>query len=142
MPKEFQRFVISQVAILIRDGKCLILEDAAHPGRYILPGGRIDEGEESEPAFRRELKEEINLDDFKNLGLVSYDIWYVKNEMKALCVLVFLIENNDSPIQLSPEHLSAKWISVNQIATTNFVWPKAGKMIADGFTYYKLIKKY
>lgn len=141
MAKEFQKFVISQVGVLIRDAKCLILEDAAHAGRWILPGGRIDEGEESEPAFRRELKEEIDLDIFNNLGLVSYDIWYVKNDMKAVCALAFLIENNDSEIKLSSEHSGYQWIREDQIKDINFVWPKADKMVLAGFERYKLLKK-
>jgi len=141
MSKEFQRFVISQVAILIRDGKCLILEDAAHPGRWILPGGRIDEGEESEIAFARELKEEINFGHFVNLGLVEYDIWYVKNDMKAVCALAFLIKNNDTEIKLSSEHSGFQWITENQVKDTNFLWPKADKMVISGFERYKLINK-
>ena len=141
MPKEFQKFVISQVGILIRDGKCLILEDAAHPGRWILPGGRIDEGEQSEVAFARELKEEIGFDSFVNLGLVSYDIWYVENAMKAVCALAFLIENNDAEIKLSSEHLNFKWITENEIKDTNFLWPKANKMVAEGFERYKFLNK-
>ena len=106
-----------------------------------MPGGRIDEGEESEPAFNRELKEEIDLDNFTNLGLVSYDIWYVKNEMKAVCALAFLVSNDETEIKLSPEHTGYQWIREDQIEDINFLWPKADKMVTAGFAHYKLINK-
>jgi len=58
MKKEFEKFTISQVAIIIKDNKSLILEFADRPGMWGLLGGRIDKGELREEAFKRELKEE------------------------------------------------------------------------------------
>lgn len=140
MSNKFQKFVISQVAVLIRDGKCLVLEIAEYPGRWCLPGGRIDEGELSEEALARELKEEINIGNFKNLGLVSYDIWYPNDDIeRGVCALVFLIENNDAEIKLSTEHLGYRWISESEVEDINFFWSSAIRMIESGFERYKSI---
>jgi 8-oxo-dGTP pyrophosphatase MutT (NUDIX family) len=138
MLKEFQRFVISQVAILIRDNKCLILEDAAHPGKWILPGGRMDEGELSEPAFKREIKEEIGLESFTNLGIIDHDIWYPGRyqDNAGVCALAFLIENDNDEIKLSSEHLQARWINSAELDDYYFIWPNAKRMIKKGFDYF------
>ena len=57
----FQNFRISQSAILIRDNRALILQDAKPHRKWLLPGGHIDEHELAEEAFRREIKEELAL---------------------------------------------------------------------------------
>ena len=59
MENNFEYFQISQAAIIMHEGKCLILEFASSPGYWGLPGGRIDKGESAKVAFSRELKEEI-----------------------------------------------------------------------------------
>ncbi|HRY63459.1 MAG TPA: NUDIX domain-containing protein [Patescibacteria group bacterium] len=69
MPKEFEKFWITQAGVIIKDNKCLILELADKPGYWDIPGGRVDmgEGDNSEAAFRREIKEELDVDNFKRL---------------------------------------------------------------------------
>lgn len=133
---EFQKFTISQVAVLIRDDKCLILEDGQHPGQYLLPGGRMDEGEFPKEAFKRELKEEIGFDDFKALGLVGFDSWYTAHGT-AQAGVVYLIENNGDEIVLSGEHLKAVWVKETDLGNYSFVWPNCKGMIIDGFKMYK-----
>jgi len=110
MKDNFERFMVSQVGVLIRDNKCLILKDSATK-QWLLPGGRADVGEIGEVAFRREIKEEINLDVFENLGVVDYDIWYTAKENIPVCAIASLIKNNKDDIILSPEHLKFGWVS-------------------------------
>lgn len=138
MTKEFQRFVISQVGIIIRDNKCLILEDAAHPGLWILPGGRMDEGELGVPAFKREILEELGLESFENFGIIDYDIWYpsVYKDNVGVCGLAFFIKNDNDEIKLTSEHLQAKWIDLDELSDYNFIWPNAKRMIEKGFERY------
>lgn len=136
---EFQRFTISQVAILIRDSKCLILEDGQHPGQYVLPGGRMDEGEFPEKAFKRELKEEIGFDNFKVFGLVGFDSWYTAHGT-AQAGVVYLIENESDEIKLSGEHLGFVWAKETELDNYSFVWPNCKRMIIDGFRMHRNIK--
>ena len=62
--RTFETFQVSQVAILIRDNKCLVLRFAVTDNTktsdlWGLPGGRIDQQENQLPSFKREIKEEI-----------------------------------------------------------------------------------
>jgi len=138
--ENFERFYVSQVGILIRDNKCLILEFSEHPGVWGLPGGRIDRGELGKEAFLRELREEIGFNDVEIHKLLDYDIFYHSPE-KPMCAIVQYIENNNSEIVLSEEHLQYKWISENEIDKYNFVWENAPRMIKKGFEYYRNNKK-
>lgn len=135
----FERFYISQVGILIRNNKCLILEFTKLPGEWGLPGGRIDKMENAEEAFKREIKEEINFDNFEIKGFIDYDIFYTRSN-KPYCAIIQYITNEESEITLSHEHSRYKWIGEDEIENFSFVWPKLPETIKKGFKYHKLNK--
>jgi len=56
--------LISSLAVILRDGEMLLIKraDEPHMGHWCPPGGFIDEGESSEEATVREVKEETGLD--------------------------------------------------------------------------------
>ena len=137
MKKEFEKFTISQVAVLIRDNKCLILEFARSPGKWGLPGGRIDKGEMGEEAFRREIKEELNLSCFEIVDIVDLDIWYTPNG-RAVSAPAFLIQNDSDKIVLSNEHTSMEWVTEDRLDDYDFLWPNAKRMLKSGFRRNKL----
>jgi 8-oxo-dGTP pyrophosphatase MutT (NUDIX family) len=134
MGKKFDKFWISQVAVLIRDNKCLILEFSR--GGWGLPGGRIDTGEHCDEAFARELKEELDLDSFKILGIVDFDTWTARTG-DSVSGIAKLIKNDDSQIKLSHEHTKLAWVAEEELDNYNFVWPNAKRMIRKGFEYLR-----
>ena len=138
MVKEFEKFTISQAAILIKDNKCLIGEDASHPGRWALPGGRIDKGEDRETAFRRELIEEINLPEFKVIELIDYHAWH-NNEI-ARASVIFLIEAEIDKIKAGEEFSQLKWVEEKDLDNYNFIWDHAIQAIKKGFKVYRNIQ--
>ena len=133
----FEKFMVSQVAIIIRDGECLVLEDAANPGTYVIPGGRIDKGEDPREAFKRELKEEINLDKFEIIKLVDADVWYVKKNSNPMCGIAYLIDADIQEVALSDEHSQARWVSEDELSSIKFLWPCAERMCRSGFEQQK-----
>ena len=140
MKDNFERFTISQAALIIRDNKCLILKDAKYPW-WLLPGGRVDIGENKEIAFTRELQEELGVTDFKILGVADYDIWYGADTKKPVSAIVNLVDASQQEIKLSGEHSDYKWIAEEELEKYEFRWPKTIKMIKNGFKYKKLLEK-
>ncbi|MFA6382808.1 MAG: NUDIX domain-containing protein [Parcubacteria group bacterium] len=139
MKKEFEKFVISLAAIIIRNNKCLILEYAKYSKMWGLPGGRIDKGEfVAGESLRRELEEELGLSNFKNLGVVDYDISW-NSEDHAKCNIILLIENDSDEIKISPEHIQLKWIGEDEINNYQFRWDNMERVIKNGFKYHKLL---
>jgi 8-oxo-dGTP pyrophosphatase MutT (NUDIX family) len=143
MEENFERFMVSQAAIIIRNNKCLILEFSDSPGKWGLPGGRIDKEELGEKAFYRELKEELGFDKADFIDVVDYDIYYYtrKNgERIAKCNIINLVINDSDKIIISHEHSQYKWIAEEEIGNYEFVWPNMKEMIKKGFKRYKLLK--
>ena len=141
-------FQVSQTAILIRNNKCLILKCADRDNEWCLPGGRIDKDEtmisgNCEPAFRRELLEELNLCDVMISGVVDYD-HVGKTRITKDCVLgvANLIVNDNDEIKLSEEHTELQWVTMDELDNYNFVWPCTKRMITKGFEYKKLLENY
>lgn len=61
---QHQLFKITQNIILKnKDGKVLILKH--NTGKWLLPGGKINKGENWTDSLKRELKEETGTDQFK-----------------------------------------------------------------------------
>ena len=132
---EHERFIISQKGILIRDNKCLIAEANNCPGIWDLPGGRINNNENSEESFRREIKEETGINNLIILDVVDYEAWYTHTGF-AVCGVARLIETEEE-IKLSREHTSLKWIKEDEIDQYKFVWPAINRMIKNGFRLKK-----
>lgn len=128
---EYEKFMISQVAIWVKDGKVLILEDASKPGKWVIPGGRIDRGEDPDIAFARELKEEIGMDVFqKGEHLMTY-VWYPSGV--PYCGVAYKIGADQEEIPLSFEHTQYKWVTEEEIDDYDYIWPCASEMLKKGF---------
>jgi 8-oxo-dGTP pyrophosphatase MutT (NUDIX family) len=150
MPKNFQNFWISQKGMVMRNGKCLIVrlfDEPGHPSslKWDLPGGRIDKGEDSEVAFRREMEEETGLKEFSDFGVADYIIDYPAPElavtMNPYCGIIRIVEANGAEeIRLSPEHCEMKWITKDEVDDYVYCWTQMPKMIKRGFEVYKKLK--
>ena len=137
---EFEKFSVSQVGILIRDNKCLILQFAKSPDKWGLPGGRADRGENKQEAFARELKEELGFDNFVSYDVVDYDFFYFGIEKKSVCGIAQYIKNDLDEIVLSEEHLSYKWITEEEIDDYKYFWNTMSRILKNGFKYHKRLK--
>jgi 8-oxo-dGTP pyrophosphatase MutT (NUDIX family) len=145
MPKEFQKFHISQKGLIMRDGKCLILRlsifnGVDNPDVWDMPGGRIDENEDSEAAFKREILEETGLTNFNDFGVVDYFIPYPPDGAYPYCGFIRLLEIGGEEIRLSLEHRELKWVGEDEVDNYKYSWHKIPETIRKGFELYKKIK--
>lgn len=67
-------FKVGQDIMLFNsNSEALIIE---HPsGKWLLPGGRMEVGEEAEEGLRREVKEEVGIENFTLKGIHSVRTW-------------------------------------------------------------------
>ena len=118
MSKEFEKFTVAQWGVLMRRDKCLIVRGTGR-NEWELPGGRIDEGElitkSTESAFRREIKEELGLDNFDIIDSVGWMVGYTPSNNVPVCRLVYVLKNDSDDIKLSDEHEEYKWINVEEV---------------------------
>lgn len=98
--------------IVVCDGELLLLRRANYmktfKGKWCLPGGHIDKGEDSKNAIIRELKEEtgIILDSIPKL----WKTWEYSNGDTSDIYEVYLKEKPD--VKISREHAQYKWIKL------------------------------
>jgi ADP-ribose pyrophosphatase YjhB (NUDIX family) len=105
--------VLGVRALVIRDGKVLLIRHTYIDGWY-LPGGGVEKRESFRNAIIRELKEEvgINASDLKLFGLY-HTTKHGKNDHVALFVAEnFAKENSQSN---DPEIAEAKWFLLSDL---------------------------
>jgi len=109
------------VAVINRDKKILILERGSTapwmPGRYCLPGGKVEQNEGLVDCASRELGEETGIFIVDSNILAPYNISYSSGYNK----IVFLISIADPVVTLNWEHDSYAWVSREESTLYNLV---------------------
>ena len=102
-------------SIIEKDKKVLLLQrgnNASYPDHWQLPEGKIEEGETSDLAIKREIKEEIGI---RVISLEFQKVFYSTFEAKELQYLgiraVYKAKLNSNEIMLSQEHKNYGWYS-------------------------------
>ncbi len=110
---------------LIMDVCCLILVDTASSrilatqrpkGKRLellweFPGGKVEDGESSEQALRREINEELGLELGTLAPLPTFEHRY---DFGTVRLIPFLSRCEGRPLLKLTEHAGAKWIELNQ----------------------------
>lgn len=120
MAQDDQSFFVGLKAFLEKEGELLVLQD--NDGFWELPGGKIKKSEDVEPAFRREVAEELGSSvEFSVQGIVHS--WIRKPDPNKDFVL-FLVglkcTYERGEIMLSKEHEDFKWINEEDIDGLRF----------------------
>lgn len=128
--------IVAAKAIVVKDGKVLILREAstydegANIGKYGVPGGRINADESFFAALKREVMEETGLEIEIGNPLHIGEWWPVIKGMKTHIVALYVqchpIGDN---IKLSEEHDSYAWIDADNMSDYN-IMPPDGDVIS------------
>jgi len=97
--------------ILNPEGKVLLLKSDKWHGKYVVPGGHIELGENFEDALKREVKEETGLDisvvEFIAPAEFIFDPSFYKK--RHFIFLDFLCRTNSSEVRLNDEAQAFAW---------------------------------
>ena len=102
-------------ALIEKDGKVLILKD--EKGVWELPGGKIDNSESEEETLRRELNEELGIENAKigqKIHTFDFEVNF-KDTLFQFHAIVRLCEIDEQSLVISPEHSEIKWIEIEDI---------------------------
>ena len=122
MEKQKNTFVITVKAVVVNnDGKVLVLKRPEHEksgaGKYDLPGGSIEYGEDIKPALTREIKEETGLE--AEIGPVIHVFDFEKGEGGESATIGkgirFLAHYKNGDVKLDEkEHSQFEWLEIDK----------------------------
>ncbi|MEK7598171.1 MAG: nucleotide exchange factor GrpE, partial [Patescibacteria group bacterium] len=122
MEKQKNTFVITVKAVVVNnDGKVLVLKRPEHEksgaGKYDLPGGSIEYGEDIKPALTREIKEETGLE--VEIGPVIHVFDFEKGEGGESATIGkgirFLAHYKNGDVKLDEkEHSQFEWLEIDK----------------------------
>lgn len=114
-PDGYQLFKVNQAAIILNDdGRVLLL---SQNGKWMLPGGRLEENEEPAGGLKREIKEELSIDDVNIEKVLFADL----SDSKRTYIITFLCRiAPNAQIVLSDEHQEYRWMGKDKIKDLPF----------------------
>lgn len=108
--------VVAIRVILYRRGKILLIKRAMgrDKGKWELPGGKVEDGQFSHDALKREVKEETGL----TISPRSTEFFtFVSNQCSSEQYLELVLECSKffgKKPRLSPEHAEFRWITIEE----------------------------
>lgn len=130
MADTVQRIAMKAV-IVNQEGRILILREAAtygdgtQRGRYHMPGGRVEVGENFEDALRREIMEETGLEVDIEYPIYVGEWRPVIRDVPHQIVATFMVcKPKSDKITLSTEHDDYKWIIPSERANYDLMDPE------------------
>jgi ADP-ribose pyrophosphatase YjhB (NUDIX family) len=112
-------------AIIIKDKK-LLLVTTSDESFYWTPGGKIEEGESSEEALIRELKEELKIEVASTSPYFTYSS-VIEEDNKPRKVDCFFVEYTGE-LTCSSEISSMIWVSKDDISNNKIVLQNGVKL--------------
>lgn len=121
---------ISMKAVIVRDGKVLLLRESSSDadntiaGYYQLPGGRISPGEPFADGFTREIAEETGLT--VEIGQpLQVGEWFpvIKGVPHQIIAVFFACQASSDELRLSPEHDGYQWADLAAIEALSVISP-------------------
>lgn len=114
-------------AIIVRDGRIFATQRGYGEWRdwWEFPGGKIEPGESTEDALKREIREELatEIEVDKLLTTVEYD--YPKFHLTMHCYLCTIISGDLSLL----EHEDARWLALDELDCVK--WLPADKDVIE-----------
>ncbi len=127
--------LICPIAAIVRDGSILRGLRNYTPDKWkaisvwTMPGGRCEMGESVEDALRREVREEIGVDDLKVLDFIGE----VPGVKEGDTVPIFFCNADQEPQLMEPDKFSEwRWVPLEEyFSETNLMNPAAHEVITS-----------
>ena len=114
-------------AIIFRDGELFATQRGYGEWKdwWEFPGGKMEAGESSEDALKREIREELSTDICIEEFLCTVEYDYPKFHLTMHCYICSLLTDS---MHLN-EHEAARWLKGNELDSVK--WLPADKMVVE-----------
>ncbi|MGZ9586467.1 NUDIX hydrolase [Paenibacillus marinisediminis] len=103
--------------VILNEDKILIVQRAADDeiggGTWECVGGKVEFGEDLEPALVREIKEEAGLD--VTVEKLLYATTFLIGATRQVVILTYLCHSTHQNVVLSEEHTDYRWSTQDQL---------------------------
>jgi 8-oxo-dGTP diphosphatase len=102
-------------AVIVKDGKILICQrkaDREFPFKWEFPGGKIEKGEETTAALRRELKEELDIEAEIGPEIARFGYNYPKKP--KIMLIFFKVERFEGQLT-NKDFAQIRWVFPKQL---------------------------
>jgi 8-oxo-dGTP diphosphatase len=102
-------------AVIVKDGKILICQrkaDREFPFKWEFPGGKIEKGEETTAALRRELKEELDIQAEIGPEIARFGYNYPKKP--KIMLIFFKVDSFEGPLA-NKDFAQIRWVPPKQL---------------------------
>ncbi len=130
--------VVGVGAVIIRDGKILLVKRGNEPNKYMwsIPGGIVKVGESLIEALKREVEEEVGLKvEVGDVACVSEEIVEENGKIRFHYVIIdFFADVVGGNLKPNSDALDAKWVplnDVNSLETVDFVKKLVKKIVEE-----------
>jgi ADP-ribose pyrophosphatase YjhB (NUDIX family) len=118
--------VVGVGAVIIKDGKILLVKRGNEPNKYMwsIPGGIVKVGETLAEALKREVAEEVGLEiEVGDVACVSEEIFRDEdNKIRFHYVIIdFFAEIVGGELKADSDALDARWVSFDEIDSLEVV---------------------
>jgi len=124
---ETEKFAVASVkAFIEKDGKILILRESpkykggSQHGCFVMPGGKVNEGEPFSQSIKRELKEECNIE--VEVGKIFHvEEWFidVPGKPKHIVGMYFICHHTGGDLNICDEFDLYEWINPKEYQKYN-----------------------
>lgn len=108
MTEHLQAEIVQTAVLVNARGEALILRRPA--GKWQLPGGRLNAGEQWDEGLRREIREETGIDDVEILSILMLDNWVY--EGVPMYGVFLLCRTQKTEVRLSTDHDEFRWVTL------------------------------
>ncbi len=108
MTEHLQAEIVQTAVLVNARGEALILRRPA--GKWQLPGGRLNAGEQWDEGLRREICEETGIDDVEILSIMMLDNWVY--EGVPMYGVFLLCRTQKTEVRLSTDHDEFRWVTL------------------------------
>lgn len=116
---------VAQKAFILKNGKLLVIKTRAtdhSPLCWELPGGAVEFDENLADSFKREIKEETNLQILVGEPFVIWESWHDYRGNKAHTVFIgYQCQWKKGIVKISNEHAAYKWIDPKNFDKYQFI---------------------
>ena len=114
-------------AVIVRDGRALITKRGSEPekGRFDVPGGFLNAGEEALDGLRRELKEElgvevdVSIDDCLQMATHTYGD---DDEAGYVLAIGFSARLRSGEPKAADDVADLQWVTLDELDDIDFAW--------------------